>query len=373
MARIGRRVILWTVVVLLAAVAGTVLVRVPRRAVARAVRVAVGPPPPTRPRPPAGRSDVGAKADSTQQDGHAEVPGADTGRLDAGVRGAPRDTSFVLLLGTDRASSRATGRTDAMMVLAFDHARGKIGAFNIPRDLWVDIPGRGPGRINKVVRVGDRDGGPGAGVERLREVIHAEMGIAIDHVASVDFAGFVELVDALGGIEVEVQCPIVDCFWVDGPDRPCQMLSLDTGRHRLDGSTALEFVRSRHGRGEKDRRRRQQVVLLGFKRTLEKAGATALPQLWKIAQAHLETDLDWRAAAYYTTFALEAGPTDLHGFVITRPLVRARVTLEGKHVLDLDRTAFDRAIDGMFEARLPGLVPRKRCPDPDIALKVPAR
>lgn len=350
----------WRVALLvvgLVGVAGWAVTRTPtRRAAARAVRVA------TRPRPHPVTAESGAR------------PGPEEPAVEV-FSAEPSEISHVLLLGIDRTTSRATGRTDAMVVLSFRPEDGQIAAFNIPRDLWVDIPEHGPGRINKVVRLGDRHGGDGAGVGLLRRVIRAELGIAIDHVAAVDFAGFAAVVDELGGIEVDVQCPLVDCFWLDGPDSACRTIELRAGRHRLDGAMALAFVRSRHGRGDKDRRRRQHLVLLGFRRALKRAGATAIPALWRSATRYVWTDADLTAAAYYASFVLEAdaGGDNLHGLVITTPLVQPHVTDDGKHVVRLDRTAFQRALATVFERPMPGRVAKPRCPVRDIGLRAPAR
>lgn len=342
------------------------------RLAARSLRVAVGPP-----GPPA-ESDA---ADPVAEDVEVSAAHVDLGELP--MVGPPEppptkprglaNTSFVLLLGLDNRSDKVTGRTDTMILAAFRHRDGKVGAFSIPRDLWIDLPDLGPARISSVVRVGNARVGPGEGLPLLRDAIQRELGIRVDRYAAVDLAGFVDLVDHVGGVDVDVQCPIEDCLWLHPDDETCSPLSLDAGRQHLDGQTALEFARSRHGRGDRDRRRRQQAVLLGFAREVREVGLLGLRELWEAASPYVETDLDWDAAAYYASFALENELDDLHGFSIKGAMVERYVTEKKQHVLVLDRDAFDEALSDMFDRALPGLRERRRCPAPDAAAAARAR
>jgi LCP family protein required for cell wall assembly len=285
--------------------------------------------------------------------------------------------SFVLLLGADNRTAKVTGRTDSMILAGFRHRDGAVAAFSVPRDLWVPLPdvgtlreqGRTHARISSVMRVGEVRVGRGQGMALLRQTLHEQLGIRVDRYAVIDFAGFVAMVDAFDGIEVDVECPIMDCFWTAGPNQPCEVMSIDAGRVHMDGATALQFVRSRHGTGDHDRTKRQQAVLLGFSREVRARGLRGLPELWRRAEPFVTTDLDREDAAYYASFALDNQPADVHGFAIRHPMTARHVTEDGKHVLLLDREAFDRALDEMFEARLPALSPRKHCPEPDAALQ----
>ena len=286
-----------------------------------------------------------------------------------------RDVTYVLLLGEDRTVRKVTGRTDSIMVLAFRHRDGKVGAFSVPRDLWVTIPDLGlegdefpkPGRVNAVVRIGDRRLGEGEGVDVLKRVLRAELGVEIRHHAMIDTEAFKALIDEVGGVRVNVQCPIQDCMWGADRSEGCAMLDLDAGLQSLDGATALHYVRSRHGTGDRDRTRRQQAVMVGLARKVRARGLRGLRKLWAVAEPHVRTDLDVESAAYYATFALDNDLADLHGFQIRYPMVRKHVTEDRKHVLALDREAFDTRLEGLFEAKLPALKKRTRCPAPDAA------
>jgi LCP family protein required for cell wall assembly len=347
-----------------------------RHGAAKSLRAALGPP-----APPAlliDEDEPGILAEQPEQLRRVLIPDAASPTPAPVAR--PNDlagVSLVLLLGADNRSDKVTGRTDTMMVAAFRHRDGKVAVFSIPRDLWVPLPdlgtlheqGRTHARISSVIRVGEVRLGRGQGLPLLRQVLREQLGLRIDRYAMIDFAGFVGLVDELGGVEVDVECPIMDCFWVNGTDQPCEMLDIPAGRVAMDGATALKFVRSRHGTGDHDRTRRQQAVMLAFARKVQARGLRGLRPLWRQAAPFVSTDLETEDAAYYASFALENRLSDVHGFAIKHPMVSRHVTEDRKHVILLDRERFDAALARMFEGELPAHRGRRRCPDPDAALR----
>jgi LCP family protein required for cell wall assembly len=346
-----------------------------RHATAKSLRSALGPPAP----PPLLLEIDEPTVLASQQDAARRVVIPDAAPEAPAPPRRPPDldgVSFVLLLGADNRSDKVTGRTDTMMVAAFRHRDGKVALFSIPRDLWVPLPdigdlheqGRTHARISSVVRVGEVRLGRGQGMALLRQTLREQLGVRIDRYAAIDFEGFVALIDELGGVGVDVECPLVDCFWTNGTDQPCEMVSIEAGRVHMDGATALAFVRSRHGRGDHDRTRRQQAVMLAFAREVQARGLRGLRGLWSRAEPFVRTDLEAEDAVYYASFALENQLRDIAGFAIRNPMTGAHVTEDGKHVLLLDRAAFDRALGNMFDHELPAKRPRKGCPEADVAV-----
>lgn len=335
-----------------------------RHASARSLRLAIGAP-----EPPPMLPDAVIPTRASEPEAPMIAP-----RRPVGLEGV----SFVLLLGADNRSEKIVGRTDTMIVAAFRHADGKVAAFSLPRDLWVELPdvgelhaqGHDHARISSVVRVGEVRLGAGQGMPLLRRTLFEQLGIRIDRFVSVDFAGFVSLVDELDGINVDVQCPIMDCFWTNGTDQPCEMLTVAAGRTHMDGATALKFVRSRHGTGDRDRTRRQQAVMLAFASKVRERGLRGLPALWRRAQPFVTTDLEGDDAIYYASFAVERSLSEVGGFSITHPMVTRHVTADDKHVILLDRDRFEVALGRMFEDELPVLRERETCPAADAALLV---
>jgi LCP family protein required for cell wall assembly len=166
----------------------------------------------------------------------------------------------VLLMGTDRRSDVATTgsaaqapdfvpgaqRSDTLMLLHLDGSRQVAAVVSIPRDSWVQIPGHGYGKINWAYSFG----GPSltvATVERLT-------GIRIDHLAVVDWSGFKELTDHVGGVDIDIPQTVRDS---------ANGVTWEAGRQHLDGEQALLYVRQRYGLpgGDLDRVKRQQAFL----------------------------------------------------------------------------------------------------------------
>ena len=195
-------------------------------------------------------------------------------RLPDNVRAAltPQDglllsnPSQILLLGTDGDSSAARSdsrRSDSILVVRTDPDRHRIAYLSIPRDLRVTIPGHGEGKINAAFQLG----GPGLALRTVESLT----GLQMNHVAMVDFDNFKEVVDALGGIEVDVPARIVsnpfDCPYAT--DERCAQWEgwrFDAGKQEMDGRRALIYSRIRQNRldaAENDLTRgaRQQQVL----------------------------------------------------------------------------------------------------------------
>jgi LCP family protein required for cell wall assembly len=354
------RVLLFGAVLAVAGLLAAWQVEVVRHGSAQSLRMVIGAP---EPPPPLVSAPLVAIPDAA-----IDEPPPDplpTPQRPAGLE----SVSFVLLLGADNRDDKVVGRTDAMIVAGFRHRDGKIAAFSLPRDLWVGVPdvgdlhaqGHDHARLSSIVRVGEVRLGKGLGMPLLRQTLLEQFGVRIDRFASIDFAGFVGLIDQLGGVDVDVPCPIRDCFWTNGMDQPCVMLDVAPGRVHMDGATALGYVRSRHGSGDRDRTRRQQALMLALAHEARASGLRGLPGLWRAAEPWVDSDLALDDAIYYASFALETELSDIGGFAITHPMTSKHVTEDGKHVMLLDRAAFDAALAKMFDAELPALRERKHC------------
>jgi LCP family protein required for cell wall assembly len=320
--------------------------------------------------------DPGAWSGADLSLGSAPV---DAGSADGGIADDPilppidflsdvEGTEYILLLGFDD-WTRLPGRTDSIMIVAARHDSGDVGVISVPRDLWVYIPGAEPGRINKVFRVGNRMHGPGGGHKLIKQVVERELGFPISYTAAVDYKGFEAIVDDLGGIEVDVECPIKDNFISPGSKTGYEKLWVGAGRRRLDGRTALLFARSRHGRTDLDRARRQQAVLLGLKRRLTRLDMIPrLPSLFDQLKDHVATDLDLPGAYRLARLGATAGPGMVHGMVIGPPVVFSWKSPEGKAVLRLNREELKKAVDNLFLAPAPGYRGKPVCPSPNAAI-----
>lgn len=278
--------------------------------------------------------------------------------------GGLKSIERVLFLGLDH-SQGGFGRTDGIVIGIFDYTHQRVGVISVPRDLYVDIPMLGEGRINTVYRVGARVLGREKGLALLKSVIRTNLGIPIDYTAEADFEGFVAAVDELGGIKVDVKCPIEDCFWMGG--ETCVPLSLSEGEQLLDGKTALLFARSRHGRTDLDRGRRQQAVLMGLKhRLIRPITLLHLPSMVSKLGRFVETDLTLDAMLRMGSLLQHAGRKNLHGMVMQPPIVGSKDTDDKKSVLVLDKEEWNKAFSNLYAAAPPGERTKGVCPAPDV-------
>ncbi len=126
-----------------------------------------------------------------------------------------------------------SNRSDTIMVLHTQPDQKKATFLSFPRDLWVNIPGIGDGKINSAFEGGIQ----GDGAQRVARTIREISGIQIDHILYVDLAGFEGVVNAVGGVEMCVPYPMVD---------PLTALDIPAGCQHFDGKTALAYVRTRH-------------------------------------------------------------------------------------------------------------------------------
>ena len=147
---------------------------------------------------------------------------------------------------------------------------GSFEKLSIPRDTLADIPGVGPGKINSAYATG--------GAALQIETVEQFLGIEVDHLVLLDFEGFADFIDAIGGVTVNVRSRVKSL--VDGGSSQGGItLKLGAGEHSLDGDQALAYARTRTNlwnpaENDLDRARRQQEVLAGIK--------SRLTSIWRI-------------------------------------------------------------------------------------------
>lgn len=172
----------------------------------------------------------------------------------------------VLVMGLDRRPGEQglAYRTDTMMLISLDRDSNSIGVLSIPRDLYVEVPGYGqPQRINSAMVLGELQQ-PNYGPTLAMQTVQYNFGIRVHNFVAMDFQAVTDLVDVLGGIDIEVPYDIADYQYPDmnfGYDP----LILRAGLQHLDGQTALKFARTRHGDNDFERARRQQLVIYALR------------------------------------------------------------------------------------------------------------
>lgn len=198
----------------------------------------------------------------------------------------------VLILGIDRRPDEGgPTRSDSMILLGFNRETQEAAILSIPRDLWVEVPGVGPQRINTATFFGYDAEDPTAAPRLAVRTVAASFGLPVDRFLLLDFQTFVRLVDALGGVEVDVPKPITDTQYPT-PDYGVTTIHFDAGRQVLDGERALIYVRTRHADDDFGRARRQQQVVQALaQRLLQPSTWPRLPAAYQVLQEGVITDL----------------------------------------------------------------------------------
>ncbi|MDP2631887.1 MAG: LCP family protein [Candidatus Uhrbacteria bacterium] len=181
--------------------------------------------------------------------------------------GEEDDRINFLLMGIGGAGHDGPELTDTLMFASFRPSTNKIGIMSIPRDLIVPIPGYGYQKINHANAYGELNE-DGAGPELATEVISELLDQEIHYTVKVDFQGFEDLIDAIGGINVFVERSFVDPTYPTD-DHLTEFIEFEEGWKKMDGDFALKYARSRHGtNGEGSdfaRAARQQNILMAVK------------------------------------------------------------------------------------------------------------
>ncbi|MEP7166399.1 MAG: LCP family protein [Candidatus Woesebacteria bacterium] len=262
----------------------------------------------------------------------------------------PEPGLTMLLMGRGGAGHEGGALADTILVARILETQKKVVLISIPRDLWVKIPYNGgdgvTGKINSAYAIGidthnyvdkiEKYNGTNGGGTLAKDVIEQVTGLKVDKYVTIDFSGFEQAVDSIGGVDLTVdraftdyEYPIagretLDCTtYASGSstletsesdliatgkldqsllkglpkDYPCryELLHFDTGKQHLDGKLALKYVRSRHSSEDGNdfaRSRRQRLLIEAVTDKLFSLGAvTKIPSFFATLRSHIDTDL----------------------------------------------------------------------------------
>ncbi len=183
----------------------------------------------------------------------------------------------VLLIGVGDASHQAADLADTIQIASLDPLSKDVTLFSVPRDLYIRIPGYGYDRINAAHVYGERDNVKGGGPELLKQTVSQNLGIPIHYFTRLDFSGFRDAVEAVGGVEVVVDETINDYSYPDESTNSYSSFHIEAGQRSLDGDTALKFARSRYTTSDFDRSKRQQKIMIALKNKALSLGTLTNP------------------------------------------------------------------------------------------------
>lgn len=209
------------------------------------------------------------------------------------LRGSERGRINVLLLGKAGKGMPGENLTDTIMLASVETSTKKVSLLSLPRDLYIqDSKNGNSGKINTFYQKGIHQDNF---MEPVKEAVALVTGEPVDYFFVMDFAGFEAIVDAIGGINVEVQKDFYDTRY-PGLNYSYETFELKKGWQRLDGSTSLKYVRERHDDPEGDfgRAKRQQQVLQAIKNKATSPGTYLnffkVNNLFESVAQNVETD-----------------------------------------------------------------------------------
>ncbi|HLE27907.1 MAG TPA: LCP family protein [Anaerolineales bacterium] len=176
------------------------------------------------------------------------------------------DLVNILLIGTDYRAAENGYRTDTLIIVSINTSTGFVTMLSIPRDLYVYVPTWGMSRINKAYHDGEKSHYAGEGPGLLKQTVLYNLGIPIHYYALANFAGFRQIVDTVGGIEVPVNCQLTEYkikdWSLDEADpNSYELYTQPMGVTHMDGALALWYARARPVGGDFFRSYRQRQVL----------------------------------------------------------------------------------------------------------------
>jgi len=236
--------------------------------------------------------------------------------------GAGRVTVLVMGLDYGDWSDEREGpsHTDTMILFTIDPLSRSGGILNIPRDLWVSIPGFENAKINSAYFLGEvyqlPDGGAGLAIETVEQFL----GVPINYYAQVDFYAFEKLIDRIGGIDIDVPEQIK----ID-PIGPGNTVILEPGMNHLDGPVALAYARARNTEGDDFARAlRQQQVILTLRNKVMQPGTFAslisqAESIYNEIAAGVHTNMTLQEAIQFAWLAQEIPEESIHRGAIAPP------------------------------------------------------
>ena len=233
----------------------------------------------------------------------------------------------IVLLGDGGYAREGAGLVDTIIGVSIDHEKEAVSMLSIPRDYYyLNTPYAkanpnyfGIGKINEVFLAYDDGDFNSDSYEAYQEVIKDIVDLEFHYFIRVDFNAFVEIVDSLGGVEVDVQQAIYDSKYPNKTDTGPDPFRVEAGLQVMDGETALKYARSRHNQyaasGDFDRAARQQQLLSALQQKALSRDVLTSPKTLKAVfdsiQDNMSTNMEWRELVALAEFGAEFDRSNL--------------------------------------------------------------
>ncbi|MBI2066068.1 LCP family protein [Candidatus Woesebacteria bacterium] len=242
----------------------------------------------------------------------------------------------ILILGKGGEGHAASELTDTIIFASISHDSPKITLVSLPRDIWIpEIRAK----ANSAYYWGKQKI-EGGGLILAKSTIEEIVGQPVHYGLVVDFSGFTKIIDFMGGIDVDVKRGFIDeKYPIPGKENDeCEgdrefrcryeTIRFESGIQKMDGATALKFVRSRNAEGEEGtdiaRAKRQQKVLLGIRQKILSPTTLLSPRkllsIWKVVKSSIESDISADIGAVFVRRVLDARE-EINTFVLAEELL----------------------------------------------------
>ncbi len=237
------------------------------------------------------------------------------------LQGAQDNQINILIIGMGGKNHPGGTLADTIMVASINPKNKTLALISIPRDLYVKIPGNGYGKINSAHSYGEMNSKTtGGGPVVLKKVVAEVLGIPIHYYIRGDFAGFQQLVDELGGVDINVPQAIYDPLFPDSRMQGYITFRVNKGWQHFDGATALKYARSRHSTSDFDRAKRQQQIIIAIKDKVLSVNILTNPKklvsILNILGGHIQSSLSVNEMQTLAKMAKDFNSKNIHQAVL---------------------------------------------------------
>jgi LCP family protein required for cell wall assembly len=268
----------------------------------------------------------------------------------------PRSKAInVLFLGTDERADEVEGplRTDTIILATLDLDSQTAGMLSLPRDLWVPIPNFNmTTKINTAYGLGVANQYAGGGPQLVMDTVSSFVGQEVPYFVRINFDGFEQMIDLIGGIDIDVPKTIHDEQYPTD-DYGVETFHLDAGLQHMDGETSLKYARTRNVDDDYGRSRRQQDVIRAI---LDKVrSANMLPTLLSNAPSLLSTfansfstNIPLDKMIEWATAIVDRPPQEVRQLVLDSRYGEETYSEQGAWILLPDRAKVRAAVNTFF-------------------------
>jgi polyisoprenyl-teichoic acid--peptidoglycan teichoic acid transferase len=270
------------------------------------------------------------------------------------VRDLPAGRFNILVLGTDKRPNDTdhTPRSDTILLANVDTISHTVRIMSIPRDLIVTVPGYGKNKINAAYVFGEYYHEPGGGAGLALQTVSKFFDVPIDYYVTLNFDGFRAIVDAVGGVAIDVPYSIDDDAYPDDDDGDPNgtiAVHFDDGWQMMDGKTALRYARTRHADNDFARSKRQlQIIMAIRQKAMSLDLLPSIPSIIDKLGGLVQTNIPFDQQLGLAQLGFNMQASDIMTSSIDGTMITADYLPDGSEGLKLDGELVEPMLDEFF-------------------------